>query len=482
MGNINLNITEKFRINFDRLLNKNDAIKSNKIKIALAVSGGPDSMCMAALVKKWQNEKMEEADDKIYEIHCIIVDHKLRIESTEEAYSVKKELEKLFQHVTILTWNRTSDCNIRNNTHARARQARYSMLYQYCLDHGIQTLCTAHTYDDQAETVLMRIMRGSGIDGINGIRANTKLTFEHLPRINLVRPMLIIRKAEIYDFFESEDNTSALKYVEDPSNYNEKYGRTKIRDLLKYLEKSNITNAEKIKNKLNLLAENASRSSNYINSETTKTIRRIAFKSLFGYYIVDLAKFKKLHNEIKLRMLKKILCYVGNRDKFGIRLQNLEGLIGRITTNNINKRVTFCGCIVSIIHESEKSKKSSFILFQRELAGMKEQIISKQMIYDALKNGRRHIMWDGRFKLNLRAIADLEGEVSNMTDDDWRKLIRLKYKAELQNFETATIARKNVELKNFPNREIFMAMPAIHNANGTLVQPAILSSIIYYRI
>lgn len=214
MGNINLNIIEKFSTNFNRLLNidtiKIDAIKSKKIKIALAVSGGPDSMCMAALVKKWQNEKVQTADDKIYEIHCIIVDHKLRTESTEEAHSVKKELQKLFQHVTILTWSRPSDCNIRNNTHARARQARYSMLHQYCLDHDIQTLCTAHTYDDQAETILMRIMRGSGIDGINGIRENTKLTFEHLPKINLVRPMLSIRKSEIYDFFESENNTAAL--------------------------------------------------------------------------------------------------------------------------------------------------------------------------------------------------------------------------------------------------------------------------------
>jgi tRNA(Ile)-lysidine synthase len=113
----------------------------------------------------------------------------------------------------------------KSNLQAQARQARYAKLGQWALDRGVTALVTAHHADDQAETLLMRLARGSGVSGLAGIRRRSALG-EH-PAI-VVRPLLSWRRAELESIVDKADITP----VEDPSNRDERFDRTRARQLL----------------------------------------------------------------------------------------------------------------------------------------------------------------------------------------------------------------------------------------------------------
>jgi len=184
---------------------------SGPARLALAVSGGPDSMAMLALA----------AAAFPGEVAAATVDHGLRAESADEAAMVAAYCATLgVPHATLVI---TEPRPASGNLHAWARARRYALLSRWAIDAGCGALLTAHHADDQAETFLMRAARGSGVAGLAGIRACQP---NAVPAI--VRPLLGWRSAEL----RAIATTAGAPFVDDPSNRDPVFERARVRATL----------------------------------------------------------------------------------------------------------------------------------------------------------------------------------------------------------------------------------------------------------
>ncbi len=181
--------------------------------LLVAASGGPDSTALLAMAAEWAARRGTR-------IAATTVDHGLRPESAAEAAAVAALSAKLgVPHKTLL-W---SGPKPKSRVQERAREARYRLMIEHARAIGADAIATAHHADDQAETVLFRLMRGSGVAGIAGIeRLSTR------DGITIARPLLGLAKSDLVDFCRWR----GLAYLDDPSNADPRYARTRLRALI----------------------------------------------------------------------------------------------------------------------------------------------------------------------------------------------------------------------------------------------------------
>jgi tRNA(Ile)-lysidine synthase len=193
-----------------------DALIPENAPIGIAVSGGPDSLALLLLANAARPGAIEAAT----------VDHGLRPESADEAAMVADLCGKLaVSHRTLLAdWPEPPDANVQ----AAARTMRYRLLNEWAIERGLAGVATAHHADDQAETLLMRLLRGSGVGGLGGTRQKRALS----ERVLLVRPLLSWRKSDL----EAIVSDAGLSPADDPSNRDPQYDRSRIRQLLKSVD------------------------------------------------------------------------------------------------------------------------------------------------------------------------------------------------------------------------------------------------------
>jgi tRNA(Ile)-lysidine synthase len=219
----------RFRTDYERLLKPTD---ERDHRIALAVSGGPDSMAMLGLAARAYPSRVVAAT----------VDHRLRPESAGEAAMVAAACEKLgIDHATLSI---ETSPEAGSNLHAWARQERYQLLKRWAVEAQAPMLCTAHHAEDQAETFLMRAARASGLSGLAAVRARNETSAEwerqatavaspegglssEVARspITLLRPLLRWRRRELRAIAQS----LRLPWVDDPSNQDPRFDRTRFR-------------------------------------------------------------------------------------------------------------------------------------------------------------------------------------------------------------------------------------------------------------
>jgi tRNA(Ile)-lysidine synthase len=199
-------LVERFAQDLDQLVERDS-------RIGIAVSGGPDSMALLLLAAAARAGLTEAAT----------VDHALRPESRREAEMVAGICQRLGMPPAILTveWGRKPTSAIQE----RARDARYGLLGQWMRDRGLDALATAHHADDQAETLLMRLSRGSGVRGLAGMRPWAVVPGTNLP---LARPLLGWRRAELLGVCAA----AGVEPIADPSNRDEQFERVRIRGAL----------------------------------------------------------------------------------------------------------------------------------------------------------------------------------------------------------------------------------------------------------
>jgi tRNA(Ile)-lysidine synthase len=193
--------------------------------LVLGVSGGPDSVAMMGMAALWRDHIQPEIT-----VHIATVDHGLRRESRSEADQVAHLAASLgFRH-DILSWDGIKP---KTGIQEAARQARYNLLTQKAIDLGA-ALLTAHTSDDQAETILFRLLRGSGIAGLSGMR-------EKIERGGVAhyRPLLHMAKTRLIATCLAQ----GWPFIEDPSNLNPVYARARMRRLLPILADEGLTPA-----------------------------------------------------------------------------------------------------------------------------------------------------------------------------------------------------------------------------------------------
>jgi tRNA(Ile)-lysidine synthase len=178
--------------------------------IAVAVSGGPDSLGLMLLADRWARQRGGQA-------WGLTVDHGLRPESAAEACSVAGWLAARGIPHDILTW--IGDKPARGIQQA-AREERYRLLADWCRRHGVLHLLTAHHREDQAETHLLRRRARSGVDGLAGMSAVRELT-----GCRLVRPLLAVPRARLAALLTAEGQP----WLTDPSNLNPVFERARLR-------------------------------------------------------------------------------------------------------------------------------------------------------------------------------------------------------------------------------------------------------------
>lgn len=299
--------------------------------LILAVSGGADSMAMMRLVARW-SQLNPHADRKLV---VATVDHGLREGSRGEAQWVGGEAKKLQLAHELLTWTgEKPSVGIQD----AAREARYLLLSALAWrlsGAGPVAIVTAHTEDDQAETLLMRLARGSGLEGLTGISPSRLVG--RGAECRLVRPLLSVSGARLRATLQAAGAT----WIEDPSNDCDRFERVRLRKARVLLEELGLSN-----DKIALSARRLERARQALEA-AAEQLSRAAGLDLHGgtYASLDAQAFEDAPEEIRLRLMARLIQAFGGQDE-PLRLAKLEALVARIMQPRF-EGATLAGAIVS---------------------------------------------------------------------------------------------------------------------------------------
>ena len=327
-----INKTHKFLIN--KLKDKKtfqiykDFEKNLKINdnFIVAVSGGPDSLALSFLSKLY-------AIKNSVKVKYFIVDHKLRKNSTKEAKFVKRLIKKIDINLSILTWIGKKP---KTNIQSIARKKRYNLLINQAKKLKINYILLGHQIDDLYENFFIRILRGSGL---NGMVSFDKVSKEQ--NINLIRPLLNFRKKDLENITKKVFST----YINDPSNVSDKFKRVKIRNFIKNLQSEGLDFK-----KFNLTIKNLK-----FANESIKTFVKI---NLDENSIIDKKKksillsknFFNQPQEIVFRSFAEVIKIVGKK-YYPVRGKKLDIIINNVKNDNILK-TTLGNCIIRKVNKT----------------------------------------------------------------------------------------------------------------------------------
>jgi tRNA(Ile)-lysidine synthase len=300
--------------------------------LVLAISGGPDSTALLVLAARWRAAL--KTGPKLL---AVTVDHGLRPESAREANDVKRLARKLnVAHRTLRWTGRKPSTGLQ----AAARQARYRLLAEAAREEGAHHVLTAHTRDDQAETMLMRLARGSGLAGLAAMSRTSPLPVDKAKNMHLVRPLLGIPKTRLIATLKS----ARIRFADDPSNQDPAFTRVRIRELLPTLAAEGLTAP-----RLALLARRFARANTAIEEIVDATYEALLRSKGSGPLVFDAASFRRTPEEIALRVLGRAIAQRG--DEGPVELGKLEVLYDALQADDRSSpsrfRRTLAGALVT---------------------------------------------------------------------------------------------------------------------------------------
>jgi tRNA(Ile)-lysidine synthase len=248
---------------------------------------------------------------------------------------VKSALKKIGIESKVLIWRGKKPSK---HIQAIARNKRYSLLANECKKNDINHLLIGHHLNDLFENFLIRLVRGSGLNGLISFDKNTKYKDKNL---NILRPLLDLEKNDLLHISKEVFNF----FVDDPSNINIDYKRTRIRNLLQALEKEGLD-----KKKLKLTINNLKDSNKTIKFYVDKNLKKNSvFLTKKNIYILNNDFFDQSH-EIIFRSLTKIIQNLGKK-YYPVRGKSINELIKRINVKSFSK-VTLGGCFIERVNET----------------------------------------------------------------------------------------------------------------------------------
>lgn len=295
--------------------------------IVLAVSGGPDSAALMLMAARWR--RLCAAPPPVY---VATVDHRLRPSAVREAALAAGWAAALSLPHATLSWEGEKP---KSRIQERAREARYGLLVRHAEALGADCVLTAHHADDQAETILFRLLRGSGISGLAGME-------EIGEREGLVlgRPLLNYPKASLVAYCEAIGHP----YIFDPSNEDPAYARTRLRSLAQRLAAIGLGRAALLR-----LGRRAARAEAALAAHVREVRARLPARREPGRFSAGLSALKDEPDEILLRLLACELKLAGSGKP--IRLDRLEvvasGLAGALRAGT-GFRATLSGAVIEL--------------------------------------------------------------------------------------------------------------------------------------
>ncbi|HEY8442713.1 MAG TPA: tRNA lysidine(34) synthetase TilS [Xanthobacteraceae bacterium] len=307
---------------------------AQKPALVLAVSGGPDSTALLYIAARWRR-----ALKKGPALFAVTIDHALRPESAEEARAVRRLARVLGVPHRIRRWRGTKP---RTSLQEAARATRYRLLAQAARSIGADCIVTAHTLDDQAETVLFRMSRGSGLTGLGGMRELAPLPCpDHSARnrIWIARPLLEVRKARLIATLAA----AKIPFAEDASNQDVRFARTRWRELMPSLAGEGL-DAER----LALLARRLVRADIALEDAADRAMQDLRIpNSGEGSITLDARRFVLLPAEIGIRLLGRAIARLGYEG--ALRLGQVEALYAAIVdAKQGSLRRTLAGALVTL--------------------------------------------------------------------------------------------------------------------------------------
>jgi tRNA(Ile)-lysidine synthase len=270
--------------------------------IVLGVSGGPDSVALMLLAAEWARARARPPP-----LYVATVDHGLRQDSRGEAEMVARWAAGLALPHAILVWDGVKP---KSRIQERAREARYELLFDCATRIGADHVMTAHHADDQAETILLRLLRGSGVSGLSGMASSSDRN-----GLILARPLLAHAKADLATLCESR----AHPFFDDPSNTDPVYARTRIRRLGGLLADEGLGRAALLR-----LGRRAARADAALAARARAVRAGLAARREPGGFRADISALAEEPEEILLRFLAHELKLISGGK--ALRLDRLEAL------------------------------------------------------------------------------------------------------------------------------------------------------------
>jgi tRNA(Ile)-lysidine synthase len=345
-------------------------------RLAVAVSGGPDSMALCLLAERWTQARGGA-------IVGLIVDHGLRPESASEARQVAAWLaaHRIPRH--ILSWRGIKPGS---GIQAAARAARYELLCAWCRAAGVLHLLTAHHRDDQAETVALRQARGSGADGLAGIAPVRELS-----GLRLLRPLLTVPKAALIGLLE----TAGQPWLEDPSNRAARFARARLR-----------RDADLDVPHLGRLAHRSAADRAALDRAVAAWLAQHGRILAAGFAVLERRELAAAPIAIAQRAVQQALIAVGGKP-YPPRQVRLSPLLDALREDRASRARTLGGCRVL--------PRGDELLVCREAGAIDHEIEPRARVWHA---------WDGRFM--VRVTGEVQGlRVRAVGEDGWRQLAPL---------------------------------------------------------
>ena len=326
--------------------------------VALAVSGGSDSTALMYLVHRWR----AETGERVPEISVLTVDHGLRPASADEARAVAKAARTLGLAHRTLRWDEGKPAS---GLQAAAREARYGLLSRWCRENGAGCLLVGHTLDDQAETVLMRLAHGSGVEGLAGMAE-----WRDLDGVMLYRPLLGETRGSLRAMLDE----AGIAYVDDPSNEDERFERVRVRKALASGALAGLDVRQIVRS-----AERLREASEAIDHYTDRLVARHGRLHLGGFAEIDGDALADAPVATRRRVLERALRVVGG-NAYPPRTEVLSEICERLGRGELID-VTLGGCRLV-------SWKGALVI-AREFGRMDRSLV---MLADGM-------VWDGRMRV-----------------------------------------------------------------------------------
>ena len=381
--------------------------------VALGLSGGADSMALMHLLKGWAFENGGS-------LVAFIVDHGLRQNSAAESALTARRCEKADVRCTVLKWEGPKP---KTAVQASAREARYNLLREACRKNGILHLCLAQHLDDQLETFLLRLGRGSRLDGLS---AMSPLRF--LPDLRVLRPLLGVSGYRLRRYLQAR----CIEWIEDPSNKDHRYTRVRLRALLQDLQPPL---AAKLQSSNRVLS-----SHRRLNDTKTAEFLSSAFHvNGLGFGLLSRCEFQSADRTLRMESLNRILRSLG-RQPLGPRWKSVERLDRELRSAQFSG-ATLCGLRLR--------PRSNQIQIFRE---------SRSLPAFEIRPGQQ-LRWDNRFDVSLQSMEPDLREVS---------------------YQVAALGRNGVKQIKVErtggegldwSQEILCTLPALWDDSGLLIQP-----------
>jgi len=334
-------------------------------RLGVAVSGGGDSVALLHVLSRcFPGDEVQ--------LFAATVDHGLRPEAAAEAVAVQGLAATLGIPHTTLNWRGwTGEGNLQD----AARRARYGLLAEWAITEGLGAVTLGHTADDQAETVLMRLARSAGVDGLSAMRASRVVEC-----VTFLRPLLDVTRAELRDYLRRNE----VSWVDDPSNEDMSFDRVRARKALARLEETGIT--------VRGLAEVARQM-----AEARDALDRATWNFSLdhvhidaGAVVIETEALRTLPDELARRLLVRALSWVGDAEYPPRRAPVAETL----AVARGGGTLTLAGC--RILHHGEE------VWICRELNAVAKEVALQGELWDR----RWRLSGPGGVGCDVRALGE----------------------------------------------------------------------------